>query len=234
MKLKFVLIMVALLNLALGKTLKPFETGGKTFVLIKSRMEEDQAFFDEEFYSSNDKSESNPTDFEEVEELLWWFLFRLRSFILESQFKFSEFEKRIDRLQKDFLSVKELMEGLNPKSPDLLKEFRFAEYMFENMAASVQSTKTYNYWGSKTDYLIISIIEFNVGLLRFFDDHGEVNPMLWGYADKVISSSKNVSTWSKEFESLAGVSEESRVLFEQQRSKAKRVINILERHIPQV
>lgn len=225
MKLKFVLILVAFVNSVFANTL----LAGSKNVFIESRMEKEQTLFEGDVYLNN-----HSADFEEVEELLRWFLLRLRSFILESQFKVSEFETYFDSLEKDLVDIQGLMDLIVPKIPDLLREFHFANYMFANMVTAVQITKNYNYWGSLTDYLLVSITEFNIGLLRLFDDYGEVNISLMGLADKVRSSSKNLCSWTEEFQKLVGISEESRGLFAQQMFKAKRIIKILDRSIPQV
>ncbi|KAM9906334.1 hypothetical protein OXX79_001616 [Metschnikowia pulcherrima] len=171
---------------------------------------------------------SNPSrDQDDARSLLNIFIKQLKRFIIETQFKYAQFEAHKKGLKQFLTTIRIHVETLDPYNSDIMDQLLFAERMFEAMTMATENASKLDYWGTTDDYLAISMIELNVALfaLRNFDSVLKKSPH-WNI-QMLYMFGMQIQQWKREFGKLKIYSKEAYKVFENERIKAENMIYVM-------
>lgn len=155
------------------------------------------------------------------------FIRLLQSFIIEYQFSAAKFEKVESKLERQLAAIRlvaDYPEFFNEKVETM---FRFASHMFKVMRFTTEELKKLNFGGSTDEYLLINMLELNVGILGLCDYEGNLDNLIFGNSGKVIRYWKLLNTWGADFDSFNNAPIAIERLFQDQRAKALQALKFL-------
>ena len=171
---------------------------------------------------------SNPSrQQEDARNLMNVFIKQLKGFIIETQFKYTQFEKHTRGMRHFLATIRTHVETLDPYNSHIMNQLLFAERMFEAMVMATENASKFNYWGTTDHYLVISMIELNVALFALCDSNGLFDNLLELSIQKLYMFENQIHQWKREFGQLKHYSTEAFEMFEDERIKAEHMVYIL-------
>ncbi|KAM9903765.1 hypothetical protein OXX79_003141 [Metschnikowia pulcherrima] len=171
---------------------------------------------------------SNPSrQQEDAKNLMNVFIKQLKVFFIETQFKYTQFEKHTRGMRHFLATIRAHVETLDPYDTDIMNQLLFAERMFGSMVMATENASKFNYWGTTDQYLVISMIELNAALFALCDSNGLFDNSLESSIQKLYMFGTQIHQWKREFGQLKNYSTEAFEMFEDERIKAEHMIYIL-------
>ena len=168
---------------------------------------------------------------EESQDLLDWYVVRLKGFI-SPEFAILRFERSLPDLEKELLDIDYLAEDDARHVGAVLQQLTFANRMLGVMRDSCVKLRKYYKPDSPGHMLVYNAIELNVKVLMLFNSRGAPDASVPKYAEQVRTYLRSVYYWDMHFRGMESVTTEMQAMFEEHIGLAEVTLDMLAKYIP--
>ncbi|GEQ67669.1 hypothetical protein JCM33374_g1334 [Metschnikowia sp. JCM 33374] len=174
---------------------------------------------------------SSQNETRKAEEILGRFVEQLKSYIKETNFDVSGFEKTTGRLKKEFQIIVETFDAL-PPSEDLTHQLTVAKRVFQAMIDATWYFNHYKNFSSVGHHLVYKLIELSVRVLALQNSHGELDVHIDGYVSELTRLRDSFNFWDGRFKLLRHVSFEVLSVYYRNFNGLDQTLRVLASQIP--
>ncbi|GEQ68637.1 hypothetical protein JCM33374_g2305 [Metschnikowia sp. JCM 33374] len=175
--------------------------------------------------------DSSIVEIRRLEDILEWFVIKLKSFMLQVVFDYREFELMGEELDHIIEDVNTSVLKVASCNKQLMNQLIHAKYMFSTMANSIELLGYYEKAYTPVHILIYSVVDLNIMLLALLSSQGIPDNSIEGFRDKVYKANISLQIWEKAFEGVENISFGKQVMFRRHFYAAENTARLLSKYV---